>query len=269
MFDLHSHILPNIDDGAKNMEMSLAMLKIAAENGTKNIVATPHIIEGEWLPTWDIILKKCDILQQGCQQAGLDLRIFPGGEVAIHFDIIALLKGPGTYCINSGRYLLVELPATHIPTYTEKFFFTLQTKGITPILAHPERHPEISKNPEILAEWIGMGVLSQMNGTSITGIMGERVMRTAELLLTNSMVHVIGSDAHSIRTRNTNLAVAAERIKSLVGPKGTEQLLVVNPRNILESQEVDIPEIKGINYPRAMSGVRKWLVNIMPSFSKN
>ena len=268
MFDLHSHILPNIDDGAKNMEMSLEMLKISALHGTKNIVATPHIIEGEWLPTWDIILKKCEILQQACQQAGLDLKIFPGGEVGIYFDIIDMLKEPGAYCINSGRYLLVELPATHIPSYADKFFFTLQTRGITPILAHPERHPEISKRPEILAEWIGMGVLSQMNGTSITGIMGERVRRTAELLLTNNMVHVIGSDAHSIRTRNTNLTVATEKINSLLGPKGTEQLLVVNPRNVIQNQEVDIPEIRGINYPKGTSSVRNWLVNIFSSFSK-
>ncbi len=269
MFDLHSHILPNIDDGAKNMEMSLAMLKIAAENGTKNIVATPHIIAGEWMPTWDLILKKCEILQQACQQTGLNLNIFPGGEVGICFDIIALLQEPGIYCINSGRYLLVELPATHIPSYTEKFFFTLQTMGITPILAHPERHPEISKRPEILAEWIEMGVLSQVNGTSITGIMGERVMRTAELLLINNMVHVIGSDAHSIRTRNTNLAVAAEKISSLLGPKVMEQLLIVNPRHVIQNQEIDLPEMKGINYPKGTSGVRNWLVNIMSSFSKS
>lgn len=262
MFDLHSHILPNLDDGAKNMDMSLAMLQTAAQCGTKGIVATPHVIEGKWLPAWDRILIECDMLQKAAQDAGLDLRIFPGGEVAIYRDILDILTGPGAYCINNGRYLLVELPANHIPSFTEDFFFTLQARGITPILAHPERHPELAKKPEILAEWIRTGVLSQMNGTSITGLMGERVMATAELLLTNHMVHVIGSDAHSIRSRNTNLTSAADKIAKLIGPEQAQQLLVVNGNNIIHSRDVDIPEIESIQYPRVNSGVMNWLAKL-------
>lgn len=262
MFDLHSHILPGIDDGAKNLEISLAMLQLAAENGTKGIVATPHVIEGEWLPAWDLILTECDILQKAGREAGIDLQIFPGGEVAIYREILDLLKGPGAYCINSGRYLLVELPATHIPSFTEDFFFTLQARGITPILAHPERHPELGKKPEILAEWINKGILSQMNGTSITGLMGERVMATAQLLLTNQMVHMIGSDAHGIRHRNTNLTSAVAKITKLVGAERAQQLLVVNPEKIIHNQEVDIPEIKGIQYRRTKNRAMSWLSKI-------
>lgn len=262
MYDLHSHILPNIDDGAKNMEMSVAMLQIATENGTKGIVATPHVIEGEWLPTWDRVLTECDRLQRAACDANIDLKIFPGGEIAIYRDILDLLKGPGAYCINGGRYLLVELPATHIPSFADDFFFTLQARGITPILAHPERHPDISKKPEILAEWIRKGLLSQMNGTSITGLMGERVMATAQLLLTNHMVHVIGSDAHSIRHRHTNLTSAVDKITKLIGPEKAQQLLVVNADNIIYNREVDIPEINDIEYPSANSGVINWLVKL-------
>ena len=262
MYDLHSHILPNLDDGAKDMDMSLAMLKIAIENGTKGIVATPHVIEGEWLPAWDRILAACDTLRKTAQDANIDLQIFPGGEVAIYRDILDLLKGPGAYCINNGRYLLVELPATHIPSFTEDFFFTLQARGITPILAHPERHPELAKHPEILAEWIRTGVLSQMNGTSINGLMGPRVMATAEMLLTNHMVHVIGSDAHSIRSRNTNLTSAADKITRLIGPEQARQLLFVNADNIIHSREVDIPEIEGIQYPRGKNGILHWFAKL-------
>jgi len=262
MYDLHSHILPGIDDGSKNMEMSLKMLQIATGNGTKGIVATPHVIEGEWLPAWDRILTQCDLLRKAAQKAGNDIPIFPGGEVAIYRDILDKLTGPGAYCINSGRYLLVELPATHIPSFTEEFFFTLQARGITPILAHPERHPELAKKPEILAQWISTGVLAQMNGTSLTGLMGERVMASAELLLTNNMVHVIGSDAHSIRSRNTNLTSAVDKITRLIGPERAQQLLVVNADNIIHSREVDIPEIVDIQYPSANSKVMHWLAKL-------
>lgn len=80
MYDLHSHILPNMDDGAKNIEMSLNMLQLATEHGTRGIVATPHVIEGDWLPTWDRILTACDRLQTAALDAGLDLPIFLGGK---------------------------------------------------------------------------------------------------------------------------------------------------------------------------------------------
>lgn len=259
MFDLHSHILPGIDDGAKDMEMSLAMLQIAMEKGTKGIVATPHVIEGRWLPSWDKILTECDILQKTAQKAGINLPIFPGGEIAIHFDILDLLKGPGAYCINGGRYLLVELPATHIPSFIDDFFFTLQARGITPILAHPERYPELAKKPEILVEWIRKGILTQMNGTSIIGHMGERVMATAELFLANNMIHVLGSDAHRVRNRNTNLISAVAKITELIGPKKTKDIIVENPDNILYSREINIHEIGEIQYPKKNKGVMGWL----------
>jgi len=259
MFDLHSHIIPGIDDGAKDLEMSLAMLQMASDNGTEGIVATPHVIEGEWLPEWDEILTACDHLRQEAQRAGLTIPIFPGGEVAIHLDILERITSPGAYCINNGRYLLVELPATHIPSFTDDFFFTLQARGITPILAHPERHPEIGKHPEILANWINKGILAQMNGTSIMGRMGERVMATAELLLTNHMIHVIGSDAHRIHNRNTNLSSAVKKINMLIGAERAQQLLVVNPDCIIQSRDIEILEVGEIKYPSSPNGIMSFL----------
>lgn len=259
MFDLHSHIIPGIDDGAKDMEMSLAMLQIAVDNGTRGIVATPHVIEGEWLPTWSRILADCDTLQKEVQKAGMEIPIYPGGEVAIHIDILDKLKGPGAYCINSGRYMLVELPATHIPNFADEFFFTLQARGITPILAHPERHPELTKKPEILGEWINRGVLVQVNGTSITGRMGERVMKIAELFLTNGMVHVLGSDAHRTHNRNTNLTSAVTKMVELLGKQATEKIVTVNANHIIHNREINITEVGPITYPRENKGVIKWL----------
>jgi len=120
----------------------------------------------------------------------------------------------------------------------------------------------LAKKPEILAQWISTGVLAQMNGTSITGLMGPRVKKTAELLLTNHMVHAIGSDAHSTGRRNTNLTSAVDKITKLIGPEQTHQLLVVNPDNIIHSREVDIPEIEGIHSPRAHGRVIHWLIKL-------
>lgn len=259
MFDLHSHIIAGIDDGAKDMEMSLAMLQMAVENGTKGIVATPHVIEGEWLPSWDRILADCATLQQEAQKAKIEIPIFPGGEVALHFDILEKLKAPGPYCINGGRYLLVELPASHIPSFTDEFFFNLQARGIIPILAHPERHPEIARKPEVLVEWIRKGILTQMNGTSITGHMGERVRLTAELLLTNDMIHTLGSDAHRIGHRNTNLTSAIAKITEMIGPRKAQDIIRKNPDLIINNRDVTIPDIGEIEYPKKNKGVMGWL----------
>ncbi|CUH94483.1 hypothetical protein P22_0549 [Propionispora sp. 2/2-37] len=244
MFDMHSHILSGIDDGAKDLDTSLTMLRMAQESGTRHIVATPHVIEGKWLPSWERIIAGCEQVKQAAEQEGLSIEIYPGGEVAVYMDILKEIQGPGPYCINGGRYLLVELPAMEIPSFTEEFFFRLQTRGITPILAHPERHPRIAGNPNRLAEWIRAGVLVQVNGASITGRFGKKAMETAELLLKSNMVHCIGSDAHSAHTRNPRLGEVRQKIGSIVGQENVARLTRHNPANMIHSRDVDIPEIK-------------------------
>lgn len=253
MIDMHSHLLPNIDDGAKDMEIALDMLETAINTGTKGIAVTPHVIDGEWLPSWDKIVAKTETLRRAAKKAGLDIAIYPGGEVAMHLDILELIACPGSYCINGGQYLLVELPAAEIPLFTDQFLFTLQTRGIKPIIAHPERHPQTAKNPDILAGWINKGILVQMNGPSLTGRMGERTMHTAELLLLNDMVHCIGSDAHSNRGRSPNLSSAGEKIISMVGQEKANEILIVNPAKIINGQDVDIPEISSVTKPSKFS----------------
>lgn len=259
MYDLHAHIIPAIDDGAKDLDTSLDMLKMAQEHGTVGIVATPHAIEGEWLPAWEKITTACAELQQQAVAANINISLYPGAEVAMHLDILELVKEPGPYCLNGGRYMLVELPATHIPQFADDFFFTLQARGITPILAHPERHPQIARDPAILLEWIYRGVLIQLNGPSLIGRMGPKAMATAELLLVNDMVHAIGSDAHSARTRTPQLASAAARITELVGAGKTDELITINPQRIINSQDVDVPVVAKIIPPRKPGALSRLL----------
>jgi len=250
MIDLHSHILPGIDDGAKTIDDSVEMARIAAANGTTVIAATPHVIEGSWLPQWSTIQKLCAELAQELKREKIALTIIPGAEVALNMDILSLIKGPGPYCINGGRYMLVELPATHIPHYTDEFFFTLQARGISPILAHPERHPEIAHNPELIVEWVNKGILMQVNGPSLVGKMGDRAMKTAEILLNSELVHFFGSDAHSPRARTPRLADAKEQSATLIGADMTRRILVGNPTAILSDEDLQIADVKQIVFPK-------------------
>lgn len=166
-------------------------------------------------------------------------------------DLLDVLKGSGDYCINGGKYLLVELPAVEIPRYTEDFFFTLQTRGIYPILAHPERNSELIKNPQILAAWINKGIMVQINAPSIMGRFGAKIMQTAELLLKNNMVHFVGTDAHGIQSRRPILNSAADKIMNLIGKEQAEIILKQNPNRMLNSEEIHIDRIPGLIYKQS------------------
>lgn len=262
MIDLHSHILPGIDDGAKTIEDSLAMARIAVANGTTVIAATPHVIEGQWLPEWSTIKRLCAELSSELKKQNIALTVIPGAEVALNMDILDLIEGPGPYCINGGRYMLVELPATHIPQYTDEFFFTLQARGISPILAHPERHPEIARNPELIVEWVNKGIFMQVNGPSLVGRMGDRAMQTAEVLLNSKLVHFFGSDTHGPKTRTPRLQDAKDKAISLIGEKLTRQILVDNPSAAISSEDIIIADVQKIT-PIKKPGLWKRIANIL------
>lgn len=251
MIDMHTHILPGIDDGAKDESVSLNMLKIAMEHGTREIVATPHAIEGEWLPMWEEILEKTDRLNNIAGDNGINIKIYPGAEVGLNMDILKIISGPGPYCINGGRYMLVELPAAEIPGFAEEFFFQLQTQGITPVLAHPERHPEIAKDISILKDWIAKGILMQVNAPSLTGRMGKAIAENAKMLVNSSMVHCLGSDAHSDVRRRPILLEAKQDLLNLVNSEYLDSILLENAKKIINSEDIIVPEVKLYKQPQS------------------
>ena len=237
MIDLHSHVLPEMDDGAKDQKTALAMLGLAVASGTGTIVATPHVIENAHRPAWETVVEECRKLAAASEQQGTNIRICPGAEVAMAYDSLAYLEKPGPYCINNSNYILVELPTHIIPEYTDEFFFVLQTRGFYPVLAHPERNIELSHHPERLAEWINRGILVQINGSSLMGKMGDKVRRFAELLVARNMVHCLGSDAHGFNSRRPMLDGATAKLASLAGPQKAKEITATTPGKILRGEE--------------------------------
>lgn len=235
MYDLHAHILSGLDDGANNINVSLAMALLAERTGTRVLIATPHVIEGGWMPDWGEIVAGCGRLQQSVRQADGKISILPGAEVAMSPGILKRLLGPGAYCINGGRYLLIELPSAGIPLYADEFFFKIQVRGMIPILVHPERHLELMGNLELLESWINRGVLVQLNGPSLTGHFGKQAKKTAEILLKRGLVYCIGSDAHHDVHRSTNLAAERARIQELIGFRAARRILSDNPEYMINS----------------------------------
>ncbi len=244
MIDLHTHILSDIDDGAPDIETTIEMLQMAEKNGTQIIVATPHVIEGRWLPDWQEIQIKSEQADRLAKKTGLKVRVYPGAEVFINLDLLALFDKKGAYCINNGAYMLVELPALEIPDYTEEFFFRLQSQGIKPILAHPERNRQLRQKLNLLKNWIEKGILVQINASSINGRFGKEIAETAEKLLIHNMVHCLGSDAHGLNTRRPLLAEAVEIMEELIGKEETKLIVAENPLKVINSQEIEIKPVK-------------------------
>ena len=231
MIDLHTHILPGVDDGAVDLEVSLSMGRYGAEGGLNVVAATPHFYQ---IPDWNLVKKKVAELQQEFDQAEIPLKLVPGAELMIDLDLLELdtMEIP-TYG-DGGKFCLIELPLQQIPMYTEEVIFNLQTRGITPIIAHPERYAAVVEAPNLALEWIRQGCLIQMNAGSILGRFGSKILETAEIMLTHQMVHLVGSDAHGFERRRLNLPEARDALKNIVGSTVARHLTETNPDLILK-----------------------------------
>ena len=242
-YDLHTHILPGLDDGSPDSEVSQAMLQMAAEAGTTDIFATPHTISGSYLSAWDTILEQADRLNRYAAANRLSVRIHPGAEVAMDWSLLEMLTAPGPYCLGGGRFILVEMPLGSLPTYADEFLFTLQTRDFCPILGHPERNPDVKKDPLRLQPWLDRGIFVQMNASSLMGTMGSRTQAAAKALLDTGQVHFIGSDAHGVGVRRPDLRDVTAALKKLLGTEGARLLLQKNPERMLDGKpdEIEAP----------------------------
>lgn len=239
MIDLHTHILWDIDDGSKSIDMSEAMLDIAAENGTTVIFATPHVIELANKPSWELIVEKSKQIQQIADNKKINIKIYPGAEIQMNWDLLSEIGRNGAYCLNGGRYVLVELPVLEIPEYADEFFYRLMLDGLTPIIAHPERNRNLMQNQTKLLEWMRKGILLQCNSGSITGSFGKQICENAEFLLKNRLISFVGSDAHRDKGRNTNLIEARKIVANMVGENYSEDIFCVNPEKLLKNELIE------------------------------
>lgn len=213
MIDIHSHILPGIDDGARSLEDALAMARIAIAEGITHIAATPHYKNGKFDSKKQTILEAVATLQHEYDARGIDLTVFPGQEVRIHGEIMeGIEKEEVLFADESNRYLLIEFPTMSIPHYAESLFFQLQQQGIIPIIVHPERNREIIENPNRLLDFVEKGALAQLTASSYVGVFGKEVQKLSSQLIAANLVHVLASDAHNTRGRSFHMKEAFEKL---------------------------------------------------------
>ncbi len=239
MIDIHTHILPSIDDGPETIEESIENCKIAAKDGIKKIVATPHSREGVYESKSDKILKTVDVLNQKLKENQIDIEILPGSEVHIHEGMVENVESGEVLTINnSGKFILFELPFVFVPPGTDKFVFNLKSNGIVPIIAHAERISAFQKNPELVGQLVKIGALVQVNAPALTGRAGPIEKECAELLLKNKWVHFIASDVHSLTGRPPILSKAVESAAKIVGEEEARALVCHNPEQIINGLDI-------------------------------
>lgn len=243
MIDIHSHILPGIDDGAKTVEDSLEMAKLAVEEGIHTIIATPHHRNSKYTNPKQEIVSRVEELKKQLQAANIQLKILPGQETAINGELIEdYLKGE-ILPLNQTQYLFVELPSNHVPRYTKQMLFDLQLKGLIPIIVHPERNQEIHERPEKLYELVEKGALAQLTTGSLCGRFGKKIKSFSEQLIEANLVHFIASDAHNVSSRAFHIGQAFDIVRSKYGAD-YESMFVENAELLIEGLNVyrEVPQ---------------------------
>lgn len=229
MVDIHHHLLWGLDDGAKDIETSIAMAKASAADGVTHIVCTPHA-NGNYDFQPELNATKVAELRERLKAEGVAINLGLGCDFHLSYDNILDAKAhPARYSVNGLGYLMVELPDYGIPRGLTETFYELQLAGMTPILTHPERNPTLQNDLPRLAEWMRGGVLVQVTGDSVTGRMGKMAQRIAHELLAKRWVHFLATDAHNVTSRPPRLSEARDAVARKYGDAYAESLVATNP----------------------------------------
>jgi protein-tyrosine phosphatase len=243
MVDIHCHILPGIDDGAQDMEASLAMARRAVEDGIDTIVATPHWpYEQEPTPAAHVLALTAE-LQAELEQAQIPLRLVAGHECVITPELPdALASGEALAFGGRVRYTLLETPYHHLPFYLRDIIFQVQSRGFAAIIAHPERNPIIQNDPGQLAEYVRSGCLVQVTAGSLCGQWGSASKKTGLALFRRGLAHLIASDAHSANSRPPVLTEARQIVAEALGEEVARKACEDLPRRIVDGQPIYVPD---------------------------
>jgi protein-tyrosine phosphatase len=217
MIDLHCHILPNVDDGPKDLAESVEMAKQAVQQGIKTIIATPHHRNEKYENHGQTIFGQVEEFNRVLKSENLDLTVLPGQETRIFGEMVEGLESGEILPLSQGKYVFVELPSGHVPRYTGQLLFDIQLKGFIPVIVHPERNQEIIENPEVLYQLVKKGALTQVTASSVSGHFGKTIKKFSLQLIEANLTHFVASDAHNITSRGFKMVEAYDVISKNFG----------------------------------------------------
>jgi len=238
MIDFHNHIIPNLDDGSKSVEMSLSMLKEAQAQGITDVINTVHYQHPKLYAkntSYDFVINEVKKMEEIANSNNINIKIHAASEVFFQFNLTEIINNPITTFGNS-KYMLIEFNTLSFPKDYENELFKLQIKGITPIIAHPERYRPVHLSIELVKKWIDRGFIIQIDCASILGGFGKPTQTTAIKLLENGLCHLVGSDAHNNKKRNFLLKDTHEKVSDIIGEEA-KMIFKENATNILNGND--------------------------------
>ena len=235
--DIHSHILPNLDEGSSCIEESVEMLQIAREDGISGIVATPHILAGVYNNTREKIEEA--IIELNAAHSGV--QVYIGAEVRINRNLALRVRNNELPLLNGKKFLLLELPTYVLPPILEieNIINNLKMSKINPIIAHPEKNMPILNDLSLMERFMRCGASFQVTAMSITNHSGKRIQQAALKMIRKGYVHAVASDAHDAKKRPPILSNAYKIIKKKFGTEEAERLFRHNPLKIITGADIE------------------------------
>lgn len=241
MIDIHTHILPGLDDGSRDLEESLAMAKEAVREGIDTIVATPHHANGKYWNDSTQVRSAVSSLREALEKENIPLNVVEGQEIRVYQELLDDIQSGSSITLAGSSYILLEFPSSRIPDRIEDLIHELKLLGLTPVIAHPERNAEIARQPDRLLRLIRLGALSQATSHSINGLFGKSVQECSISLCRRNMVHFISSDAHNLSNRAFGLGSAYDAISNVLGYEYVDYYQS-NAESLIRSQTAEIWE---------------------------
>ena len=241
MVDIHCHILPGIDDGAKSMEESCAMAEMAIEDGITHVIGTPHA-HPQFKFDYERTRAARDELQAKFEGR---LTFATGCDFHLSFENLQDIRHDAwRYTLNQKSYLLVEFADYSIPPSLDQALHELHLAGLRPIVTHPERNPLIRTQPERLYKWLRQGCYVQVTANALLGKWGQSAQEIAKLWLDMGAVHFVASDAHNTTSRPLRLRETYDLLAKVRGEDVARALLVENPLAAFEDRPLPwVPEL--------------------------
>lgn len=240
MTDLHCHLLPKLDDGAKTPEIAFEMAKTAVAAGVRQIVCTPHCITGDpgTRLRLERVQKAVNVLNYVFRGKELPITLYAGVELFCNDRLPEALERKEFLTLAGSRYLLIEFPFDVPLSRIEWSASAVRQAGYVPVLAHPERYTAVWRNPDCLAAWFYDGYVIQLDKDSVLGRFGNHCARTAAWALRHGVAHAIASDAHDAHARTTNLERVWQYVTQNYSPDYADLLVSRNPARIVKDKSL-------------------------------
>jgi protein-tyrosine phosphatase len=240
MIDLHSHLLPGIDDGASSMDVTIEMARLAVADGVRIMACTPHMHPPRYSNNADSIQLAVAAAQKALDEHGVELRLIAGADVHLQPDLLSQLRSGHVQRLDSTSYFLLEPSHSIAPPQFERFVKTILDAGYRPILTHPERLTWIEQHYELICAVDEAGAAIQLTAGALLGVFGSRPQYWAERMLAEGRVDILASDAHDARRRLPGLSAGLKAAADIIGDAAAQKLVLDNPATILRDQPLAV-----------------------------